>query len=670
MTEGAFIIIIFYLLVFVFSNREPNDNEQIIINIHYNKKDNIFEINETKNIDENEIAYAIYNKSYERTGWDFLSISTYEKKDGKYDDNDKAYAMGYLEGFITKDRIYSYYVNMFHYIFWEFNFTIPEELKEFFKKNIEYMEKKFLEKSESEKYWEHVYYIYRQLKGLHDGYNAAVDEDKKIKDFYDFILIPSGIELSDILKNVHEDKVPNFNEMKGEDIKRYFLFNSHCSALIKLADDYSDIWFGHNTWNIYNSMIRIFKEYRFVSNKGNEKSKTIVFSSYPATLYSLDDFYFMDSKLLAMETTNSIFDNKLYKKIKPESLLTWIRTMVANRLASSAEDWTNIFKEENSGTYNNQFMILDINKIDLQNETIPEKSLMIIEQIPGEVEILDVTNQLKERHYWPSYNIPYSENFFDILGYKKRIEDEPDLYTYFDYKNCSRAKIFERDQSKIKSNEDFKKLLRYNDYKNDNFSENEPSLTIASRYDLFGVGFCNGATDAKFVSVKELLEGKFYTHIISGPTNDQQPTFSWENSTCHKSLPEMWYKEGLVDTWNFDWVEYKTQLFRLNNTNKEEKDDEKDNEKDDKKDDEKDDKKDDEKNDKKDDEKNDKKDDEDDDNKALVICFSIGSAIVIIIIIVIIVLFLRSKNTYDKLNEKINQISFADDDRDIRDTMI
>ena len=628
------IFIVFYLLVFMYCNEESYDSEQIIINIYYNKEKKDFTLKESQKIDEKAIVYGIYNRTYEKTGWDFLSISTYEKKDGKYDDSDKAYAMGYLEGFITKDRIYSYYVNMFHYIFWEYNFTIPEKLKGFFKKNLEYMEQKSLKNKESDKYWEHAYYIYRQLRGLYDGYNIAAEDKKKIE-FYQFILIPSVMELSDILNNINDEKLPNFNEMKGEDIKNYFLLNTHCSALIKLEDNFNDIWFGHNTWNIYNSMIRIFKEYRFVSNKGNEKSKTIAFSSYPATLYSLDDFYFMDSKLLVMETTNFIFNNELYKLIKPETLLTWVRTMISNRLASSAEDWAYIFQKENSGTYNNQFMILDINKIDLKNKIINEKSLMIIEQIPGKTEINDVTRQLKERHYWPSYNIPYSENFFEILGYKKRIEDEPDLYTYFDYKNCSRAKIFEREQSKIKSNDDFKKMLRYNDYKNDIFSENKSSLTIACRADLPINGFCNGAIDAKFVSVRELLEGKFYAHIISGPTNDQQPTFSWINSTCDKSLPEMWYKEGLVDIWNFDWVEYKTQLFRLNNRNKEEV----------------------------------KEKDDDDNHKTLIICLSIGSVIVVIFIIVIFIFFFRAKITYDRLNEKINKISFVDDDRDIRDTI-
>ena len=123
-------------------------------------------------------------------------------------------------------------------------------------------------------------------------------------------------------------------------------------------------------------MIRIFKEYRFVSNKRKEKSKTIAFSSYPGSLSSIDDFYDLESKLLVMETTNYIFNLNIYKDVSTNSLLTWVRVMIANRLASSSEDWTNIFKKENSGTYNAQFMILDINKINLNNKTIPDKTLI------------------------------------------------------------------------------------------------------------------------------------------------------------------------------------------------------------------------------------------------------------------------------------------------------
>ena len=143
-------------------------------------------------------------------------------------------------------------------------------------------------------------------------------------------------------------------------------------------------------------MIRIFKEYRFITNNNDLNTKVVAFPSYPASLFSQDDFYYADSNLLVMETTNSIFNNSLFDNTTPYALLTWVRVIVANRLASSGEEWTCVFRKENSGTYNHQYMILDLNLIVLKNKKIPEKSLMIIEQIPGEIEINDVTNALKE----------------------------------------------------------------------------------------------------------------------------------------------------------------------------------------------------------------------------------------------------------------------------------
>ena len=653
MKEQIILILIFYLLVFVNSNSEPTEDEQTITNLYYNKEKELYTIGESKSIDENAIAYAIYNKSYERTGWDFLAISSYAKNDSKYEDSDKAYAFGYLEGFITKERISKFYKIMLHYGFWQNNLQIPEKLKEFYKKNVEYMDKTSSEKKDSDTYWEHVYYIYRQLKGLYDGYNDYVAEDKKV-DFYEFILLTGAGDFYDIMSKIYRENITNFKDMKTQEFKNFFLLHSHCSALIKLAEDYSDIWFGHNSWFTYSSMIRIFKEYHFISNKGKEKSKTIVFSSYPAVLYSLDDFYFMDSNLLVMETTNAIFDENLYDKIKPETLLTWVRAMVANRLASSAEDWTNIFKKENSGTYNNQYMILDINKINLKKKEIPEKSLMIIEQIPEEVEVNDVTQQLKNKYYWPSYNVPYSKYFYKKCGFQDIIDQNAEYAAFMDYNRCSRAKIFERDHKNIKTMEDFKHLLRYNDYENDKLSNKDPSLTIACRQDLAKEdNICNGATDVKFVSVKELLEGKINAHIISGPTNEQQPTFSWSTTTCTKNFPDKWYHEGVVDTWNFDWVVYKSKFYEFNG-NKE--DDDSDNESDNDSDNDSDDDSDD-------------SDDSDnhhhhhDDHKTLIIWLCVASGIVIIIVAVIIILFIRHKLTYDKLNDKINEISFSEKDR-------
>lgn len=36
--------------------------------------------------------------------------------------------------------------------------------------------------------------------------------------------------------------------------------------------------------------------------------------------------------------------------------------MVANRLATDGKSWSDIFQQYNSGTYNNQWMVVDYNK--------------------------------------------------------------------------------------------------------------------------------------------------------------------------------------------------------------------------------------------------------------------------------------------------------------------
>lgn len=102
------------------------------MNIYY-EKDN-YVTKKSESLDKSAIAYAIYDKSYERVGWDFLAIGSYEKNDSKYKDEDKAYAIGYLEGFLTKNRIYSYFIDMQHFLFYNKNFTIQDKVRDFLKK--------------------------------------------------------------------------------------------------------------------------------------------------------------------------------------------------------------------------------------------------------------------------------------------------------------------------------------------------------------------------------------------------------------------------------------------------------------------------------------------------------------------------------------------------------
>ena len=94
-------------------------------------------------------------------------------------------------------------------------------------------------------------------------------------------------------------------------------------------------------------------------------------------------------------------------------------------MAKTAKDWTQIFSQFNSGTYNNQYMVLDTKGVEFGNYTkIEDNSLMIIEQMPGMVEINDVTDYLKFG-YWPSYNVPFGKNISKNANITETIKSNP-----------------------------------------------------------------------------------------------------------------------------------------------------------------------------------------------------------------------------------------------------
>jgi hypothetical protein len=77
-------------------------------------------------------------------------------------------------------------------------------------------------------------------------------------------------------------------------------------------------------------------------------------------------------------------------------------------MSTSPKEWANIFKRYNSGTYNNQWIVLDTKAAALSLAgMLPEGTLWILEQIPTFIEAADMTDHLNKFGYWPSYNVPY-----------------------------------------------------------------------------------------------------------------------------------------------------------------------------------------------------------------------------------------------------------------------
>lgn len=513
--------------------------------------------------DETAVATSKYVVAYNEDGWGKLYI----KSNSKYDDLTQAFAVGYLEGQITSDKIYQHYTN---YRLNDFKDGFPDNVKEFFTDNLNFMDK-LVKDNPKDIHSQTAIKIYTQFKGMVKGYNDIVEVDKKISSI-DFNMISSTGDMFEIVYYKKKTK-GIFDNMSAEEIIKYKHKNSHCTALIRINDDFSDMFIGHNTWDDYSTAIRILKTYEFNYNDDAKYSRRVSFTSFPGKLSSTDDYYVTSNNLVVQETTNTPLKDEIFSQINPNAYLNWVRTMIANRLSTNAEEWINNFTDKNSGTYNNQYMIVDLKLIDLKNKKLADKAFMINEQTPLNTYTKDVTDFLRNQKYWPSFNTPFFPEVRKAFGYEELVErvnkngsDEEKfmINSTLGYESNDRFKLLKKIAPKVNNLNEFKQVFRYNNYKVDEESLKRPGFSLSSRFDLdTGVQrMCMGAYDAKVLAISEIKDnglGKF--HAILGPTEGEKesdigPLIWSENDTC-KNVSHI----GIRDNFLFYWIEYEFPKF-------------------------------------------------------------------------------------------------------------
>ncbi|XP_055963141.1 putative phospholipase B-like 2 [Sorex fumeus] len=496
------------------------------------------------------VAWANLTNAIRETGWALLEVHT----NGRFNDSLQAYAAGVVEASVSQELIYMHWMNTVVNYCGPFEYEVDycEKLKRFLDINLVWMQE-MMNLQEASVYWHQVQLILLQLKGLEDSYAGSVRFPTG-----KFFLKPLGFLLLQISGDL-EDLEVALNKTRTQRV----LGSGSCSALIKLLPGRRDLLVAHNTWSSYQHMLRVIKKYHFSFREGPREDSplvpgnTLVFSSYPGTLFSCDDFYITNRQLVTLETTIGNRNPDLWRLVQPRgSVLEWLRSMVANRLAVDGPSWADIFKNFNSGTYNNQWMIVDY-KAFVPGSDRPRGGLLtVLEQLPGMVLVADRTAQLYNETYWASYNIPAFETVFNASG----LQDLVTLYgDWFSYDRNPRAQIFRRDHCTVQDVSSMLRLLRYNNYLHDPLSlcsnctpQPNAENAISARSDL---NQPNGSYP--FQALQQRLHGGIDTKVtsmglaqnlrmvaVSGPTWDQVPPFQWSTSAfghlLHMGQPDLW----------------------------------------------------------------------------------------------------------------------------------
>ncbi|XP_064457658.1 putative phospholipase B-like 2 isoform X2 [Ornithodoros turicata] len=499
------------------------------------------------------VAFGRFKDQINETGWAFLEIETNKS----YTDEIQAYAAGVLEANLTRDLIEKQWINMYaHYCDnqWEF----CARLKTFLEHNLLYTGQQALKLGSTDPYWHQVHMQMKQLRGLSDEFE---NEELNFSNEY-----TNGTRV--LFFNIEGDLL-DLEQALGRKESAYDVrATTPCTALIKVLNDSRDIYFSHDAWFLYRSMLRIQKKYSIALHTTKHSSDVVpghvvAMSSYPGKLVSLDDFYLTSTGLAVTETTIDNDNPALWEFLNPNaSVLTWVRGAVANRLASTGHEWVSIFKRENSGTYNNQWSILDY-KLFTPNQPIRDNTLWVLEQMPSVIEAADLSHVLRKQGYWPSYNVAYFKHIFNISGQPALVAK---YGAYYSYAGAPRARIIRRDHGTVHDMDSMMRLMRYNDYKHDPVSAcnctppYNPVYAMSSRYDLldpegtYDVPRMNrravGGIDMKLTNSSLFKSSEFIA--ISGPTHESVPAFQWSTSGFqeeHVGHPDLWTFGPVLHHW-------------------------------------------------------------------------------------------------------------------------
>ena len=517
-------------------------------------------------VDPSWDAYAVYDWRINETGWYQLHVIGNEQSNV----HNMMRCAGAVEGYISWEDIFHH----FNLICDMKSFPrlsagggddrYPAGWKEFMHQNYRYMNQSVRAYPESY-YWRTTGYIMEQFNGLVEGYNMAASPDAQMSLMDHWVLQSQG-DLGDashaIGKTTQGPTGPTAKSAMDMTSGDPESLGDHCTGLLKLTDDYSDIFVSHDAWSDYRELHGQLKEYDLPISKF--KAKRLVMSTRVGKLASYDDYYLSDAGLFVLETTLNNYNMDLYKVVVPQCVFTWLRAVHATWTSDSGKEWAETFIRHNSGTYNNQYVIVDTHKF--ERGVKPTKDLLwIIEQFPGMYEMTDVTDQLVRDGYFPSINSPWHDNLYEIAGYPELVASLGKYGPYRSAKEGPRYQIMMRDAPRVKTFEDFKAFMRYNQWYRDPFAQGDAAQQIASRYDLrppttpYGDRKAFGDLDSKCLRLTEAVTTMTIHAFASPPYDDGTntpaviPPWEFDQPQFQKDCPR---HDGLPKKWNFTWITF------------------------------------------------------------------------------------------------------------------
>ncbi len=281
----------------------------------------------------------------------------------------------------------------------------------------------------------------------------------------------------------------------------------HCTAFVKYMDD-GEIYISHNTW------FGFFSQTCAVSYAIGEDFASVNAISQ-GVIASNTDFGFNKNGLLFNETTHA------YLKNEPKELGIWLtwRAAAAEMFATSIEDFYEHICIDNTATFQNGYMLVDINKGEIGLVEMSYNRVYLFKSDGKSLTQIDSTGYKPTEKDYDSHLISPTHIFGVNYPISKPVCYELET---LDTRPMRRNQLYNKIDSVV-DDESCRALITY--------TEDDEPLSIYGRWDL-GYGTTefhrirpDGSVDAKMVSssmVKKLL-----SELTFKPNKDSKKTSFW-----------------------------------------------------------------------------------------------------------------------------------------------
>lgn len=475
---------------------------------------------------------------------------------GGHPDELQMRAAGYLEGYLSADQIHAHHHNLGAF----FNQTSQAPTNWLLSQHAWVAQRAAV--GSRDPIWRALRLVLCQLEGMVEGYAQRREAQHAEQGgspeagaqplpslgLRDFLFMSAVGDFSDVVAATVRQAGVDWDSLSPAQLANQLGTSGKCSALVRVTGDFSQLLMAHSAWYTYGALVKVYKHFDFQLADPAVRLSGMSFSSYPGELSSDDDFYLLDTGLVVLQTTNSVFNASLYDSLTPQSLLSWQRARVASFLAASGQEWVAHMQRHNSGTGNNQWMVVDLNLFSPGKE-LPPGLLWVVEQAPGLMEASDVTETLA-RGYWPSYNVPFHPSLYSWMGYPEFVAQQEargeaygEAVSGVRYQLCPRAKIFRRDVGGISDLDSLQAFMRSNGWPADPYSGGSPLGAICGRGDLDpSHPRPYGCIDTKVTN--HSMAARREAFAVNGPTTagGALPAFQWRGSsaegTAHMGQPQ------------------------------------------------------------------------------------------------------------------------------------